>query len=165
MVKVSHIKNEHSRNLIFKYALGVLIAAVLVFAVALKCKNIREYVQSFSNKKYVVIKNYNNNNSDLILYNLDPINIPLGNQKNIILGITLELYKIDNIKTIEAITPKIVDSILTHVMELSPQEIENVDGFYELKEQLLYRINLITYPVTIESISFRNYEITTLLIM
>ena len=54
---------------------------------------------------------------------------------------------------------KINDIIIAHLVELSPAEITDSEGFYWLKEELLYRVNLVTDPIKINSINFKNFEI------
>ena len=73
--------------------------------------------------------------------------------------LNLELSGIENVKTIEVLSPKIKDAVIAHTIELSPDEISGASGLYWLKEELLYRINLITAPVKINNLNFTTFEI------
>ena len=75
------------------------------------------------------------------------------------LKLNLELSGIENVKTIEVLSPKIKDAVIAHTIELSPDEISGASGLYWLKEELLYRINLITAPVKINNLNFTTFEI------
>lgn len=65
----------------------------------------------------------------------------------------------DKINALEALSSKINDIIIAHLVELSPAEITDSEGLYWLKEELLYRVNLVTDPIKINSINFKNFEI------
>ena len=43
--------------------------------------------------------------------------------------------------------------------ETYPEEIETAQGLYWLKEDLLYRINLVTKPLKISNINIKMFEI------
>lgn len=73
--------------------------------------------------------------------------------------LSLELNKVEDIKPIEALIPRIKDAILSHTIELTDDDINNSAGLYWLKEELLYRINLLVHPVKINSLNFKNFEI------
>ena len=65
----------------------------------------------------------------------------------------------EDIKTIEILTPKINDVVLSHIIELSPEEVQGSTGLYWLKEELLYRLNLVTAPIKINNLNIRSLEI------
>ena len=62
---------------------------------------------------------------------------------------------------VEKFTPKILDSIIAHVVELTEDEINGITNLYWLKEELLNRISLIVTPVSVANLSFRTFEIQT----
>lgn len=161
MVKVSDIKNDSKPSSFLKYLAGIVVIATLCAAVILKYPDILKYLDEISPKKYTVIKNYNQNGTDLVLYNIDPITSDLRGFKSLKLSIALELDNPNDIKIIKQLMPKIENIILTHTLELNANEIENIEGLYNLKEELLYRINLITFPVIVNDLNFRAIEIST----
>ena len=78
---------------------------------------------------------------------------------NVKVKISIELSSVDDIKTIEAMIPRINDTLLAHIVELTPDEISGSDGLYNLKEELLYRINLLTAPVKVSNLNFKTFDI------
>lgn len=77
------------------------------------------------------------------------------------LKITLETEETDKqkIDNLEALSSKINDIIIMHLVELTPEEVNSSEKLYWLKEELLYRINLVTAPMKINSINFKSFEI------
>lgn len=73
--------------------------------------------------------------------------------------INLELTKIDDLKIIEAVTPRLNDIILGHIIELNLEEVSGSAGLYWLKEELLYRLNLVAAPVKIKNLNFNVFEL------
>lgn len=119
-----------------------------------------------SNTNYSIV----HNNSDggaaetiTIFYDLPEINVRLKNSSNkeqiAKFKISIELSKIEDISTIEAIASKLTDAIIAHTIELRPEEISDSEGMYWLKEELLYRMNLISAPIKISNLNFKSYEI------
>ena len=66
---------------------------------------------------------------------------------------------VEDIKTVEALLPRINDTLLAHITELTPEEISGSDGLYNLKEELLFRINLLTDPVKVSNLNFKSFDI------
>lgn len=77
------------------------------------------------------------------------------------LKLNLELSSVEDIKTIELLIPKINDVVLTHIIELSPKEVEGSTGLYWLKEELLYRLNLAVAPIKIQKLNIKSLETQT----
>lgn len=75
------------------------------------------------------------------------------------LRVNLELSSIEDLKIIEALTPRLNDVILNHVVELNIDEVSGSSGLYWLKEELLYRLNLAAAPVKIKKINFNIFEL------
>ena len=75
--------------------------------------------------------------------------------------LNLELSNVEDIKTIELLLPKINDVVLTHIIELTPEEVQGSTGLYWLKEELLYRLNLATAPIKINNLNIKSLEIQT----
>jgi flagellar basal body-associated protein FliL len=75
------------------------------------------------------------------------------------LKINLELSSAEDLKTVEILTPRLNDAILSHTVELTFEEIDGSTGLYWLKEELFYRFNLIVAPVKIKSLNFNVFEL------
>ncbi|MBE6453740.1 MAG: hypothetical protein E7017_02500 [Alphaproteobacteria bacterium] len=71
----------------------------------------------------------------------------------------IELSSIEDLKVIEALTPRLSDAIIGHVVELKIDEIEGSTGLYWLKEELLYRLNLVASPIKIKKLNFSVFEL------
>lgn len=80
-------------------------------------------------------------------------------KERLLIRLNLELSSIEDTKTIEILTPKIIDAVIAHTIELTPREISDSSGLYWLREELLYRINLITNPIKVSSLNFRTFEV------
>ena len=52
-----------------------------------------------------------------------------------------------------------VMGLLADAYELTEEEISGASGLYWLKEELLYRINLLIAPIRVNNINFKNFEI------
>lgn len=100
-----------------------------------------------------------------IFYDLPEINAMLsshGKQKQSLkLRISLEIGDLteDKISVIDALSSKLNDIIISHLIEVYPEELQSAQGLYWLKEELQYRINIITHPIKIDNINFKNFEI------
>lgn len=73
--------------------------------------------------------------------------------------LNIELSSIEDLQIIEALTAKLTDAIIGHIIELNIDEIEGSTGLYWLKEELLYRFNLVTAPVKIKNLNFSVFEL------
>lgn len=82
-----------------------------------------------------------------------------GNSSTVKLKLSIELSSVDDIKTIEALLPRINDTLLAHIVELTPDELSGSNGLYNLKKELLYRINLVTAPIQISNLNFKTFDI------
>lgn len=110
------------------------------------------------------IVQYNKDNPDslTVFYDLPEIKTSVkgknGNHE-LKLKINLELSNIDDLKVIEVLTPKLSDAVLGHTIELNLDEIDGSTGLYWLKEELLYRLNLVAAPVKIKNLNFSVFEL------
>lgn len=104
-----------------------------------------------------------NQNRTLIFYDLPEISSRVrtndGHKEIVNIKISIELSRIEDIKTIESLLPKLNDIIINHTSELTNDEISGANGLYWLKEELLYRINLVTAPIKIENLNFKSFEV------
>lgn len=73
--------------------------------------------------------------------------------------LNIELSSIEDMKVIEALTPRLSDAIIGHIIELTIDEIEGSTGLYWLKEELLYRLNLVAAPIKIKKLNFSIFEL------
>lgn len=99
----------------------------------------------------------------LVLYDMPEINVKIrdaaGDAQSIKMRLNIELDNAENVRTVEALMPKIIDTVIAHTVELTPDEISGANGLYWLKEELLYRINLIVDPIVVSNLNFKTFEI------
>lgn len=99
----------------------------------------------------------------LIFYDLPEIITQIkthdGTKETVHVKISIELSKMEDIKTVEAMLPRFNDIIINHTSELTSDEVNGANGLYWLKEELLYRINLVAAPIKIENLNFKNFEV------
>ena len=145
MVKVSEIGKRKHRNIWLWALIAVLIVGILVFWQHKPLKN--WHLPSFTATQDMT-------------YNLPPLNINLINGETLKIAVTLELSPEDQARTLNALSLKINDMIIERTMFFEASELRDPENLYALKENLLYRINLITYPTKIEDIIFREFYIT-----
>ncbi len=110
---------------------------------------------------YNVVKKTGEEDSYTVFYDLPEVKSALNSKSKEIISLSLnvELSKVEDVSTLEILSPRIKDAILAHVVELTPEEIESANGLYWLKEELLYRLNLVVSPIKIENLSVKNIEI------
>ena len=111
----------------------------------------------------IVEKEENDTKTITVFYDLPEISVQLqsADSQNAVvkIKINIELSKMGDIKTIESLMPQITDAAVTHISELSQNEISGAEGLYWLKEELLYRLSLIAAPVKISNLNFKRFEI------
>ncbi len=149
-------KPSLSRKKLILVLLPILIVIGLSVGIYFTINN---NLESF-NGSYNVVKN--SNETVTVLYDLPEIKTIINKEHtphHLNMKINLELSSIEDLKTIEAILPRLTDIIISHTIELSVHEVEGSAGLYWLKEELLYRINLSTYPVKIKTLNFRTFEL------
>lgn len=121
-----------------------------------------------SGSSYSIIKNTSSDSKSAddvtVFYDLPEITTVLKSdagsaKERLRIRLNLELGSVEDTKTVEILTPKITDAVIAHTIELTPREISGSGGLYWLKEELLYRINLITNPIKVSNINFRTFEV------
>lgn len=121
-----------------------------------------------NNGNYSVVKNASSDSKSpddvTVFYDLPEITTILkgengAGKERLRIRLNLELGNIEDTQTVETLTPKIIDAVIAHTIELTPREISGSGGLYWLKEELLYRINLITNPIKVSNINFRTFEV------
>ena len=148
-----------------KKLMFILLPALIIIA------SIGFYYKAHSDKDNAIPLNYSiiqNNSEDAssaytILYDLPEIEVRLQTiappPQLLRIKINIELSGVENIPTIDALVAKLSDVILTHTSGLTTEEVNSSEGLYWLKKELLYRINLITAPIKITNLNFKNFEI------
>lgn len=99
----------------------------------------------------------------IILFDLPEITTKIKNNNNTFsnlkMKLNIEISNASDIKRIEALMPRILDNIMTLTTSVSTEDIDEAREVYFLKEELLYRINLIVDPIKVHSINIKNMEI------
>ena len=101
-------------------------------------------------------------NAVIVFYDLPEITAQLKDNTgstNVKMKISVELGRVEDVSAIEAMVSRLTDIIIAHTIELTPDEVSGSGGLYWLKEELLYRMNLVAAPVKIININFKNFEI------
>lgn len=57
------------------------------------------------------------------------------------MSVTLELRSKEDVKTLEAFKPKVLDTFNTYLRELRPTDLSGSAGIYRLREELMVRLN------------------------
>lgn len=98
-----------------------------------------------------------------VFYDLPEITTSLRNsgpdKQSVSLALNVELSRIEDVPSLEIMSPRIKDAILAHIIELTPEELEGANGLYWLKEELLYRLNLVVAPIKISNLNIKQVEI------
>ena len=115
---------------------------------------------------YSVIQKPKNNDgteSITVFYDLPEIHASLRNsgteKQRVSLALNIELSRVEDVASIEIMSPRIKDAVLAHIIELTADELEGANGLYWLKEELLYRLNLVVAPVRISSLNIKQIDI------
>lgn len=99
----------------------------------------------------------------LIFYDLPEISVQVknaeGKRELAKIRLSIEIPNVEDIKIIEGLMPQIADAVIAHTLELTEEELQGSDSLYYLKEELQYRINLITDPIKITNLNIKNFEI------
>lgn len=160
---------EHKSHINKKKVLIFLLPILIVIGIAVGFYHtFGNSSKDTSNLAYSVVEKQQtvdgkNENKLLIFYDLPEITSQVrttdGSKEFIKIKISVELSKMEDIKTIEALLSKLSDIIINHTSELTTDEINGANGLYWLKEELLYRINLVTSPIKITNLNFKSFEI------
>ena len=137
--------------------IGVGVGAVSVFFTSVGDEKSFEYdVVSHKNAD-------NSGESVTVFYSLPELKANLrtsiGVFETISMKINLELSSVEDITLINSMMPRIQDIVTTHLVELTPEEVSGAEGFYALKTELLYRINLMVAPVKVLNLNIKSLDI------
>ncbi len=101
--------------------------------------------------------------STTVFYSIPEItaNLRTGNGvfETIRIKLNLELSSVADIDVINSMLPRINDIILSHLVELTPEEVSGAEGFYALKTELLYRINLVSAPAVVSNLNIKDLKV------
>ena len=148
MVKVNDIKKE-KRKLSIPLLFCIITVGITISAILFREKDlITKYINRAYLCNFSVVEN-----SDLIMYNLPTLNINIHGGQTLKIALTLELSDHNDIKTIDTLIPRINDMIIFHITGADSQKL----SIYQLKEELLYRINLTTFPAKVLNLDFRKF--------
>ena len=152
------IKLKDNRKKILIFILPALI--VIGISVGLYHAITKDYKKSENSYSIVTQPNASDDGEKVtILYDLPEISAAMQSigpdTERLNLSLNIELSNVEDIPTIEQLSPRIKDAVLSHVVALEPQEVENSNGLYWLKEELLYRINLIVSPIKIDNLNIK----------
>lgn len=99
----------------------------------------------------------------LIFYDLPEISVQVkngaGGSDLAKIRLSVELSSVEDVKIVEGVMPQINDAVIAHTIELTSDELSGANGLYRLKDELLYRTNLIADPVKVNNINIKSFEI------
>lgn len=158
------IEQEQTEKNNKKKLLMILVPCIVIIGILIALYQVVNKNITASGLPYRIIKQISNTtdaDNMLVIYNLPEIIAKLKSNHGATLSmrISLEFKNKKDIETIEALTAKIQDAILTISIELAPEDVEGSKGIYWLKEEILHRVNLITAPIEIVNIDFRSFDI------
>lgn len=152
-----------------KKMLLIILPIVIVIGLLVSFYTVFSSNKTPENKNYQVLDTANTStsadSSRLVLYDLPEIDVILKSHSkdreyaSLKLNLEVQGLQEDQIHILEALTPRINDIVTSHLIEIYPEEVQNAQGLYWLKEDLLYRINLVTKPVKISNINIKTFEI------
>lgn len=100
---------------------------------------------------------------EFIIYDIPDVNVIIKKDEkgtpNLRIKSSIELPRDADLKQIEDLMPKILDAIVSLCSEISTEEVSGSKGFYFLKEEILYRINLITDPIKAYNLNIKSIEV------
>ncbi|MFN5589350.1 MAG: flagellar basal body-associated FliL family protein [Holosporales bacterium] len=68
--------------------------------------------------------------------------------------INLELSSTSDQASIEAVLPRVVDSLQMYLRELKVEDIQGSEGLYRLREELLHRVSMAVAPAKVNDLLF-----------
>ncbi len=69
--------------------------------------------------------------------------------------VSLELQGPEDVKTIEAVMPRIIDNFQVYLRELRLEDLKGSAGMYRLREELLTRVNAAVAPARVNDVLFK----------
>ncbi len=155
-------KIDKKKILIFLLPVLIVIGLIVSFYSVFSQK-----ISPDENLPYSVVNKPGDGASDagstLIFYDLPEISVQVKNSSGgndmAKIRLSVELSSVEDIKIVEGVMPQINDAVIAHTIELTSDELSGANGLYRLKDELLYRTNLITDPVKVSNINIKSFEI------
>lgn len=146
-----------------KRLLILLLPILIVIGISATIFFIIQHKSGSDAEKYNIVQ-YNKDNAESItvFYDLPEITTNVRGRSEpheLRLKINLELSSVEDLKIIEVLSPKLMDTIITYTVELSTDEVSGSMGLYWLKEELLYRLNLAAAPIKIKALNFSVFDL------
>ncbi len=142
-----------------------LLPALIVIAIVGFYYKSRNDKENSKPTHYSIVEHTNEDSSSsyTILYDLPEVEVRIQNnigQAQILrLKLNIELSTMESIPVIDSLTAKLSDAIISHIISLTTEELSGSEGLYWLRKELLYRLNLISSPIKITNLNFKNIEI------
>ncbi len=85
------------------------------------------------------------------------VNLSAMGKKNTFMkiSISLQLEKEEEKAELEKITPRIVDKFQVYLRGLQVEDLQGSAGIYRLREELLARVNVVTEPIKVYDVLFK----------
>jgi flagellar FliL protein len=71
------------------------------------------------------------------------------------LKVQLEIEAEEDLPSIEAVTPRVIDQFQTYLREMRVEDLRGSAGIYRLRQELLYRVNIAAHPVKVKDVLFQ----------
>lgn len=85
------------------------------------------------------------------------VNLASSNRKNTFMkiSISLQIEKEEEKAQLEKVTPRVVDKFQVYLRGLQVEDLQGSSGMFRLREELLARVNVVTAPVKIHDVLFK----------
>lgn len=80
---------------------------------------------------------------------------PEGQPRYLRLSVQLEMETAEDMASVEAVMPRVVDQFQTYLRELRVKDLRGSAGIYRLQMELLSRVNAASYPVEVKDVLFQ----------
>lgn len=154
--------NSMKRKVLLYLIPAIIIIGVAVGFVVVFFTNIN----SSSPKNYDIVSQKSADGSGeklTVFYTLPEITANIRTSNGIFeivrIKLNIELSSVEDIENISPFISKIRSIIISHLVELTPEEISGSNGFHALKSELLYRIKLIVSPIEVLNVNITDLNI------
>lgn len=136
--------------------IGIVVGVIVVFFMKVKNSDDASY-------SVITQKDSSGANKTTVFYTLPEFSVKLRTSGDVFetvrIKLNLELNSVEDISTVDSMMPRLNDIIVAHLVELTPEEVSGVEGFYALKTELLNRINLMISPVQVSNLNIKDLNI------
>lgn len=95
-----------------------------------------------------------------VFYKLDEITLNLNEEgkksRFLKIGITLVLLNEIDVPVVEALQPRIADYVMNYLRELRPEEMSGSANFYQMRENIMLRVQAAVAPVQVTNVLFNS---------